>query len=120
MDWVYLAHKETGGRMQAPDEPGVVEWYAARGWAKTDAPADAVFVPKVATANTDEWVTLEHPGIGATHEFPNNPEALAGAMEAGWSYIEADVPPEPEPAPAPKSSKAKADVPPATDDQPKE
>jgi hypothetical protein len=44
-------------------------------------------VPAPAEAEPDgsAWVTLVHPDLpDARHDFPNNPDALAGAAEAGW------------------------------------
>jgi hypothetical protein len=35
------------------------------------------------------WVTLVHPDLpDARHDFPNNPDALAGAALAGWVRAE--------------------------------
>jgi hypothetical protein len=114
MDWLYFTHPATGGAFEAQDEDGVRERYEALGWRLTDKPEDVPFVPVKLDkpASEQEWVTLYHPEIRATHVYPNNPEALAGAAEAGWV-----IPPEPEPevsdSPADeksdsKSTKAKA------------
>lgn len=118
MEWLYFKHKDTGGITEVPDEPGVKEWHEARGWILSEKPDEKPFVPKPGTDDPEkntEWVTLYHPAVNARHEFPNNREAIAGAMEAGWIYPESpeeiassegspagenlsDEPPEPEPA----------------------
>jgi hypothetical protein len=108
VDWLYLEHKETGGITRVADEPGVLEWHEARGWAKADEPEPVPFVPPKGDAppGDDEWVELVHSVTGHHHDFPNNPEALQGAYEAGW-----ELPKPPKPAKAKKS----ASVAPATD-----
>lgn len=114
MDWIYLQHKETGGHMSVADEPGVVEFYAARGWKVAAEPAPEPFVPpKTVERQADaDWVTLYHSGTGASHDFPNNPDALQGAYEVGWHAtpprVVAEAPAE-SPAAPPKTSPAKAD-----------
>jgi hypothetical protein len=35
-----LQHSETGARIEVPDEPGVEEHYAARGWVPVDGETD--------------------------------------------------------------------------------
>lgn len=116
VDWVYFEHKDTGGHMSAPDEPGVVEFYTARGWKQVDEPVAAPFVPAKGDAPPDDsgWVQLVHSETGAEHTFPSNPEALEGAIEAGWQFPK--PPPGPEPEPAPSKPKQKASTPPATDE----
>lgn len=118
MGWNYFVHKDTGGTTEVPDDPDVTAWHEARGWKLTEKPEAEPFVPSPGTdgpIQETEWVTLFHPIVKASHEFPNNPEAIAGALEAGWQYPEspeeiassegspagekpADDAPEPEPA----------------------
>jgi hypothetical protein len=108
MNWIYFKNSETGGTTTVPDEPGVRDWHEAHGWAETDAPVERPFVPSAdggQMVQLSEWVTLYHPAVDATHEYPNNPEAIAGAMEAGWVYPKDDPEPEPEPKEVPKSKK---------------
>jgi hypothetical protein len=102
-DLVNVRNKETGAIGQLSDEPGVLEWYAGRGWERYDPPAEKPFVPAHSPAGepVPEFVTLHHAGIQASHEFPNNAEALAGATDSGW------LPPKP-PAPEPKPRKQAA------------
>jgi hypothetical protein len=80
--WLRLQHEGTEGVAEFPDDPGVREFYEARGWSVVDEPA----APATATVDPDAepWVELVHPLTGARHEFPNHPDALAGAREAGW------------------------------------
>jgi hypothetical protein len=136
MEWLYFVHKDTGGTTEVPDEPGVKEWHEARGWKLTEKPDEVPFIP---TPGTDgpkrdtEWVTLFHPIVNASHEFPNNREAIAGALEAGWQYPESpeaiassegspagEIPANeaPEPDPAPKTRKSRTAS--ATADEEKE
>lgn len=111
---VYMKHPAMGGAAYFPDEDGVVEWHEARGWEKADEPDAAPFVPPPGDAAPveDEWVKLIHKETGAVHDFPNNPEALEGAYDAGWQH------PQPEkPAKAvKKTASVKASAEPATDD----
>lgn len=97
-DFVWIKNAETGGTTKIPDEPGVLDWYAGRGWKPYDPPAEKPFVPAHSPAGepVPEFVTLHHAGIQASHEFPNNAEALAGAAESGWRV---PAPPKPEPKP---------------------
>jgi hypothetical protein len=119
MDWLYFKNPETKGTTTVPDEPGVREWHEAHGWKLTDAPEERPFVPSAdggQMVQLSEWVTLYHPAVNALHEYPNNPEAIAGALQAGWVY-----PPEPEPPAqesAPKTKKATASAT-ATDEKEK-
>jgi hypothetical protein len=104
--WVYLVHKDTGGHTSVPDGPGVLENWQARGWVKADEPKAEPFIPPKGDLPAGaEWVELVHPGLKARHEFPNHPEAIAGAVEAGW---ELPAPPEPEPEPEPAKKPKKA------------
>jgi hypothetical protein len=116
--WIYVKHAETGGATYIPDEDGVLEWYEGRGWKQTDEPESTPFVPPkgdVPPAD-DEWVELVHPDVGAIHQFPNNPEALEGAYEAGWQVYKPptleDLEKPEKPA---KAAKKSASAEPATD-----
>jgi hypothetical protein len=85
--WLHLENEETGGTSRIPDDDAVRVWHEARGWRVVEPPAPAPFVPVPAEAEPDgsAWVTLVHPDLpDARHDFPNNPDALAGAAEAGW------------------------------------
>ena len=86
---IYMENEAIGsGAIEFSDEPGVVEWYRARGWKLVDRPEPAPFIPKPGMEPTDDgWVTLKHAETGATHDFPNNPDALAGAVDVGWEPI---------------------------------
>jgi hypothetical protein len=115
---IFLENKAIGsGPVKFPDEPGVTEFYQARGWVKVDGPKPEPFVPAKSDGAPDDtgWVQLVHSQTGATHDFPSNAEAIEGAAEAGW-----DIPPSPEPEtdqpPAPSKTKTKASMPPATDE----
>jgi hypothetical protein len=57
-------------------------------------------------------VELVHPEAKARHDFPNNPEAIAGAIEAGWQLPK---PPKEEPVPEPSKKPAKKAEPSATE-----
>lgn len=104
--WIYLKHKETGGENRFPDSPGVADFYTARGWEVVDPPKGGPFVaePSDLPPSGDEWVKLYHPEANATHDFPNNPGAIVGALETGW---ELPKPPEPEPEPEPAEESTK-------------
>ena len=71
-----------------PDDPDVRATYEGRGWRVVDPPEATPFTP--AKVNIEpgsvppEWVELVHPDTDARHDFPNNPDALAGATERGW------------------------------------
>jgi hypothetical protein len=119
MNWLHFENKATGGTTDVPDEPGVKEWHEARGWTLGEKPEEPIFVPQPGNADPEPstWVQLYHPGVGATHDFPNNPEAIAGAMESGWVFPvdpqidgEPDETPSEEPTPkkAPKKTTASA------------
>lgn len=110
MDWIYLEHKDTGGTTMVADEPGVLEWHEAHGWKQVDEPEPVPFVPPKGDAAPvdDEWVELTHSDTGAVHPFPNNPDALEGAYDAGWKL--------PEPPKPAKAAKKTASAEPATDD----
>lgn len=86
--WLYLEHDETGGSQRIPDDPAVLASQEARGWRLADEPAQPVGLPPKVKIDPGaapvEWVELVHPVIGARHDFPNNPAAVAGAAEAGW------------------------------------
>jgi hypothetical protein len=116
MNWLYFTNPETGGTFEAPDEEGVRERYEALGWVQGEKPDEGPLVPsRLNQPGTEqEWVTLYHPAVNATHEFPANTESIAGAMKSGWTYPpgppappaeEAPTPPAPEPE---SKSKAKA------------
>jgi hypothetical protein len=94
MDWIYLENAETGGTTTVADEPGVLDFYESRGWKKAKEPEPVPFVPPKGDAPPadDEWVELTHSETGAVHPFPNNPEALEGAYDAGWKLPEAEKP----------------------------
>jgi hypothetical protein len=108
MDWIYFTNPATGGVFEAPATEGVRERYEALGWVETERPAETPFVPSPinvdASADTG-WVTLWHPGVKASHAFPSNADAIAGAMESGWVYPPVPVKPAPKPA---ESDTAKA------------
>src|SRR5882757_366028 len=106
-DMVYMVHGASGGGASFPDEDGVIEWYEAHGWEKADEPKQAVFVPDPGTTDENPWVTLYHPELKTTHEFPNNFEAISGAGEAGWEIPPEDSPEDPPPA-SEKASTAQA------------
>ncbi len=94
-DWVYIKHPDTGGAARIPGDADVVATFEARGWQQTDPPDEsAPFVPPAdggqILAET-EWVQLVHPATGGVHMWPNNPEALEGAYEAGWRLPGLDV-----------------------------
>jgi hypothetical protein len=97
-DWIYLEHEETGGTTRVPDDPDVIRVHEAKGWSVVDPPdTSAPFVPPKdggQVAAETEWVELVHPESGGVQRVPNNPDALAGAYEAGWQ-----VAAEPEPLP---------------------
>lgn len=106
MPFVYLEHDELGP-IRVPDEPDVVEWHEARGYRVADEPTPVPFVPpKVAPPAVDGFVQLVHPDLpGVVHDWPNNPEALQGAREAGWDF----------PQPPAKKTAAKKAAEPADD-----
>lgn len=106
MNWVYMENKATAGSIYVPDEPGVVEWHDAHGWDVAEPPAETPFVPPVnGPVSADaEWVTLTHPKLdGAAHDFPNNPDAIGGALDSGWEFPKPPAA-KPESKPKPKAS----------------
>lgn len=113
--WIYFEHKETGGTFEAPDEDGVRARYEALGWTEVDRPEDKPFVPAGGNEPAGQdttWVTLYHPKANATHEFPNNADALSGAMESGWQYPKKATPDkEPENTPEPVKPAKKVSAP---------
>jgi hypothetical protein len=87
--WLYLENEQTGGTTRIPDDPAVRVWHEARGWQVTDAPDEsAPSVPSAPQIHPEDedapFVELVHPETEARHLFPNNPDALQGASEAGW------------------------------------
>lgn len=125
MKWLYLKHDETGGVTEIPDTRDVREWHEARGWKVIERPEELPFVPEkrdMPPGVDNDWVTLFHPDVSTTHNFPNNPEAIAGAMESGWefpvAYAEDSEPPagqtitpdpsDSKPDPKPRKSRASA------------
>jgi hypothetical protein len=87
--WIDLENEQTGGTTRIPDDPAVLAAHEGRGWRRVEVPEPGPFVP--AKVNVDPadveagWVELVHPDLpDARHSFPNNPDALAGAAEAGW------------------------------------
>lgn len=90
MDFVYMvpAFDEESGHY-FPDEEGVITHQEARGWTRADPPEEKPFVPLPDDIPPEQtWVTLWHPVVQTTHDFPNNPAALEGAYEAGWQFPE--------------------------------
>lgn len=96
VEWVYLTHPDLEGSLtKVPADSEVVAWQEARGWQRTDPPDETLPQP---TRSPDapggvegegEWVELVHPDLEAEggiarHQWPNNPDALAGAADAGW------------------------------------
>jgi hypothetical protein len=71
-----------------PDDPAVLAAHEGRGWRVVEVPEPGPFVPDKVNVNPGDveaaWVELVHPVTGARHQFPNNPDAVAGANEAGW------------------------------------
>lgn len=108
---IYMENKDIeSGPTEFPDSPDVVTWYEARGWFVVDAPEPKPFIPTPGTAVEGvEWVSLKHSETGATHDFPNNPDALAGAADVGWGPV--DNPKDK----APAKPKKKAEPKPAAD-----
>lgn len=111
--WVYLRHPDiSGDPHRVPNDPTVVELYEARGWERTDAPAESSWVvpdpgPQLPPDAVDDgWVELEHPELdGRRHRFPADPAAVEAAQEAGWRVPE---PPAEEAAEEPDEPPVKA------------
>lgn len=87
--WLYLEHEETGGRASIPNDPAVLTAQQARGWRLADPPdTSGPFIPAKVNVHPEDleaqWVEFVHPVTGARHQWPNNPDALQGAAEAGW------------------------------------
>jgi hypothetical protein len=84
--WLHLEHEETGGTSQIPNDDAVRTWHEARGWRVVDPPEQVPFIPTPTDQDGEQaaWATLVHPDLDASHDFPNNPDALAGAAQAGW------------------------------------
>lgn len=113
-EFTHMTHEGTGGTMDVSlVEPGAQEFWEARGWAVADRPAEVPFVPpKVVQRQGDaEFVQLFHTGAGASHMFPNNPDALQGAYEAGWHA----TPPRSAAAPEPDADAEPEDAEPEDD-----
>jgi hypothetical protein len=89
MEFIYMVHSDTEAGHWFPNEPGVENHFKARGWKLTDPPEDKPFVSKHGDVTPDEeWVTLVHPELDITHDFPNNLAAIEGAHDAGWLFPE--------------------------------
>jgi len=118
IDWLYFEHPATGGTFEAADEDGVRERYEALGWKLTDKPEDKPVVPSRLNqpGMEQEWVTMWHPKAKAHHDFPNNTEAIAGALESGWELPKPPKPPVPDQEPDSKP-KAKAPAQPTTEEK---
>src|SRR6188768_2797015 len=112
MKWLYLKNAETGGTAELPDEPGVLDWYTARGWSQADRPEDRPFVPRPdggQSIQDVDFVTLVHPETGGAHRFPDNPDAIEGARESGWRYPDEATPDAPKSSPkSPPTSDAES------------
>lgn len=92
-----------------PNDPAVIEHYEARGWELTEPPADVPSVQRPSDADAGEpWVFLVHEGIAGTARFPNDPAALQGAYDAGWTRPEPDATDQPDKAPAKRTKRASA------------
>jgi hypothetical protein len=91
-DWVTLKHEGTDGTTRVPNVEAVIASHEARGWSvvvEDDEPERTVFVPALTDSDGEapEWVDLVHPDLPTgTHRVPNNAAAIAGALEAGWTY----------------------------------
>jgi hypothetical protein len=86
--WLDLENEQTGGTTRIPNDPAVLAAHEGRGWRVVEVPDPGPFVPDKVNVNPGDvaaaWVELVHPVTGARHQFPNNPDAVAGANEAGW------------------------------------
>lgn len=86
--WLDLENETTGGTTRIPDDPAVLAAHEGRGWRVVEAPEAGPFVPAKVNVNPRDagaaWVELVHPVTGGRHQWPNNPDALTGAAEAGW------------------------------------
>lgn len=108
MNFVYMKQTELDEGHWFPNEEGVIPHQEARGWVVTDPPEETPFVSAHGDIDPEqEWVTLWHPEIQTTHEFPNNPAALEGAYESGWTSIPKPESEEPEAAEVSEDSSAK-------------
>lgn len=90
MGFVYMTHPGIEGASQeVNDDPGAIARQEGAGWVITDRPVPGVFVPAKGDqpAADGAFVTLWHPKLKTTHQFPNNPEAIQGAGEVGWVAI---------------------------------
>jgi hypothetical protein len=116
-EWLYMTPPGGGDPHKFPAGDGVQAFWEARGYTVTDEPEEQPFVPpKVvqATPEDEAWVILYHPGIGASHEFPNHPDAIRGAYEAGWQGSPPKASPDPaDEPPAKKAASKKASTEPA-------
>jgi hypothetical protein len=86
--WLDLENEDTGGTTRIPDDPAVLAAHEGRGWRVVEVPDPGPFVPDKVNVDPGDveaaWVELVHPVTGARHQFPNNPDAITGAGEAGW------------------------------------
>jgi len=106
MAFFFMENKELGAKAEFPDEDGVEEYWTARGWVRVDTPIEEPFVPRPENTPPGDttFVTMWHPEARATHDFPNNPEAISGAQEAGWTLdLPKDGPEDPEPTKEPQT-----------------
>lgn len=118
--WWHLTHPDIDAPAhRVPDEPGVLDYWAARGWEPVEAPEDIPAVPDNTQAppgDEDGWVELEHPDTKARHRFPADESALALAQESGWQVpSDAEDDPEGDPGPKAKSKSTKKAAAPAAD-----
>lgn len=103
--FVYMEHPELEP-VRVADNPDTVKFYEAQGFEKADEPTE-VSLPKPSDEPQEQWVHMHHAESGGSASFPNNPEALAGAKDLGWSP---DVPLHPSEDPKTVEMAANADA----------
>lgn len=88
MSFFWMHNATIGADRQFPDEEGVREYWEARGWVVTDPPHNEVSVPTPVNNPPGDttFIRMYHPGADAWHDFPNNADAISGALSVGWVY----------------------------------
>lgn len=82
--WMYLVHPETGGAQVAPDNPGVLEHFEARGWERHVMPAELdPNAPDTGAVYETERILSEDEALGLKGKALDEALDAAGLSKAG-------------------------------------
>lgn len=84
MRYMYVLNPHVDVVYEARIEDGAVERFIALGWDQVDKPEEGSFIPNSLENLT--IVRLWYMAMNVSHDYPNQAEVLAGALEAGWIY----------------------------------